>query len=84
MALTLCSPDHGSWKYSELDYEYMPNGGWSRFGPRLDTTSWRSSVQGDRVRSSHPMGLDGWHTMAITAVGGVTTYSVDGQELSQR
>ncbi|MET8802172.1 cellulose binding domain-containing protein [Streptomyces sp. NPDC004546] len=75
------SPDHASKKYSELDYEYTPNGGWGRFGPRLDTTSWRSSVRGDRVTRSHPLKLDGWHTMVITTVDGTTTYAVDGREL---
>jgi hypothetical protein len=75
------SPDHTSPKYSELDYEYMPNGGWGSLGPRLDTTSWRNSERGDRVTESHTMKLGGWHTMVITAVDGVTTYSVDGQTL---
>jgi hypothetical protein len=75
------SPDHTSKKYSELDYEYMPNGGWGRLGPRLDTTSWRNSELGDRVTDSHTMKLGGWHTMVITSVDGVTTYSVDGQKL---
>ncbi|MGW0882228.1 cellulose binding domain-containing protein [Streptomyces sp. NPDC002671] len=75
------SPDHASKKYSELDYEYMPNGGWGRFGPRLDTTSWRSSVLGDRVTSSRATKLGGWHTLAITSADGATSYSVDGQKL---
>lgn len=76
------SPDHASSKYSELDYEYMPNGGWGRFGPRLDTTSWRSGERGDRVTAAHPLRLGGWHTMVITASRtGATTYSVDGRKL---
>ncbi|WP_260327243.1 cellulose binding domain-containing protein [Streptomyces sp. TLI_185] len=76
------SPDHASSRYSELDYEYMPNGGWGRLGPRLDTTSWRSSERGDRVTGSHGLKLGGWHTMVITtAQDGATTYSVDGQRL---
>ncbi|WP_425245923.1 cellulose binding domain-containing protein [Streptomyces sp. NEAU-NA10] len=75
------SPDHASPKYSELDYEYMPNGGWGRLGPRLDTTSWRSSERGDRVTSTHVTKLGGWHTMVITALDGRTTYSVDGEKL---
>ena len=75
------SPDHASSKYSELDYEYMPNGGWGRLGPRLDTTSWRSSERGDRATDSHTSKLDGWHTLVITAVGGSAVYSLDGEEL---
>jgi hypothetical protein len=72
------SPSAASTNYSELDYEYMPNGGWGAPGPRLDTTSWRSSKQGDRATSHQNNHLAGWHIMMITAVNGTVTYSVDG------
>lgn len=75
------SPDHESPKYSELDYEYLPNGGWGRYGPLLDTTSWRSSDQGDRVTSSQNQKLGGWHTMVITATDDKVVYSLDGRKL---
>jgi hypothetical protein len=75
------SPDHTSPKYSELDYEYLPNGGWGRYGPVLDTTSWRDSERGDRVTSSTNIKLGGWHTMVITAIDGRTAYSLDGRKL---
>ncbi|GGP90617.1 cellulose binding domain-containing protein [Streptomyces griseomycini] len=75
------SPDHQSKKYSELDFEYMPNGGWGRYGPILDTTSWRSSNLGDRVTRPHQLKLGGWHTLAMTAADGKVTYSVDGEVL---
>ncbi|WP_405820599.1 hydrolase [Streptomyces sp. NBC_01390] len=75
------SPDHTSKKYSELDYEYLPNGGWGAYGPRLDTTSWRDSATNDRVTKSRITKLGGWHTMVITTHGGRTTYSLDGREL---
>ncbi|MDT0610178.1 cellulose binding domain-containing protein [Streptomyces lancefieldiae] len=75
------SPDHESEKYSELDFEYMANGGWGRYGPILDTTSWRSSDLGDRVTQPHQLKLGGWHTLAMTAADGKVTYSVDGKVL---
>ncbi|WP_258054529.1 cellulose binding domain-containing protein [Streptomyces sp. Ru71] len=75
------SPDHTSPKYSELDYEYMPNGGWDRYGPLMDTTSWRDSARNDRVTRSRMTKLGGWHTLVVTAVDGHTTYSVDGEKL---
>jgi hypothetical protein len=75
------SPDHESKKYSELDYEYLPNGGWGAFGPRLDTTSWHDSATNDRVTKAHITKLGGWHTMVITVHDGKTAYSIDGQEL---
>ncbi|MBO0881027.1 MAG: glycoside hydrolase family 16 protein, partial [Mycobacterium sp.] len=73
------SPSAASANYSELDYEYMPNGGWGAPGPRLDTTSWRSSKQGDRATSHQNNHLAGWHILMITAIDGTVTYSVDGQ-----
>ncbi|MBR7825762.1 hypothetical protein KDK95_05540 [Actinospica sp. MGRD01-02] len=79
--------------YSELDAEYQPNGGWGAPGPRLDTTSWYSvyncnnvttsqSVVGcDRETKENTISLNGWHTLVITAVNGVVTYSIDGNVL---
>ncbi|MFD7982557.1 glycoside hydrolase family 16 protein [Kitasatospora indigofera] len=75
------SPSHASPKYSELDFEYMPNGGWDATGPRIDTTSWRSSTQGDRDTRSTKRSLAGWHTMMMTAENGNVTYSMDGRAL---
>jgi len=68
-------------KYSELDYEYMPNGGWGSVRPELDTTSWHSSQQGDRVYHPTYQRLHGWHTVMITALKGRTTYYLDGTEI---
>ncbi|MFE7114343.1 cellulose binding domain-containing protein [Streptomyces sp. NPDC057654] len=77
------SPADKSNHYSELDYEYMPHGGWGAPGPRLDTTSWRSGSgkPGDRTTRTQPLHLTGWHTMMITAMHGTVTYSVDGHKL---
>ncbi|MGF1426724.1 glycoside hydrolase family 16 protein [Kitasatospora sp. LaBMicrA B282] len=66
--------------YSELDYEYMPNGGWDVKSPELDTTSWYSTD--DRVtRPQRGQHLGGWHTMVITFMNGKVTYAMDGKEL---
>jgi hypothetical protein len=67
--------------YSELDTEYMPNGGWGSPGPILDTTSWHSAVNGDRVTRRQHNSLKGWHTVVITAADGVATYYLDGRKL---
>ncbi|MFJ5213816.1 cellulose binding domain-containing protein [Streptomyces sp. NPDC088354] len=76
----MISPHHRA-RYSELDNEYQPNGGWGAPGPRLDTTTWRSAVEGDRVTRATNSSLDGWHTMVTTAAHGVVTYSLDGKVL---
>ncbi|MFJ2830127.1 cellulose binding domain-containing protein [Streptomyces sp. NPDC087263] len=68
-------------KYSELDNEYMPNGGWGAPGPKLDTTSWYSYEKGDRVTSKLEESLQGWHTVMITVDDDVVTYLLDGKKL---
>ncbi|MEV1146130.1 cellulose binding domain-containing protein [Micromonospora sp. NPDC049799] len=73
------SPNPDSDRYTELDFEYQPNGGWGAPGPKLDTTSWRSATPGDRATRALKRSLDGWHTLMITAVDGKVTYSIDGQ-----
>ncbi|WP_280723399.1 cellulose binding domain-containing protein [Kitasatospora sp. MAA4] len=73
------SPDDSL--YSELDNEYMPNGGWGSKGPVLDTTTWFSAKTGDRSTLRHNISLQGWHTIVMTAVNGVATYSLDGKDL---
>ena len=80
-------------KYSEIDAEYEPNGGWGAPGPRLDTTTWysafgcgsnttaQSTVGCDRTTKENMISLTGWHTLVITAADGVVTYSMDGHVL---
>ncbi|MFM9563012.1 MULTISPECIES: cellulose binding domain-containing protein [Streptomyces] len=68
-------------KYSELDNEYMPNGGWGAPGPKLDTTSWYSVEAGDRVTTKTEASLAGWHTMLITVDDDRVTYRLDGRKL---
>ncbi|SFE32895.1 Cellulose binding domain-containing protein [Actinacidiphila alni] len=80
-------------KYSELDAEYQPNGGWGAPGPRLDTTTWYSafncgvktsstSIYGcDRTTRINKTSVAGWHTLVITAAKGVVTYMMDGKVL---
>lgn len=76
------SPADSSTKYSELDYEYMPNGGWGSVGPELDTTSWYAAAPADRVTHAlKQQHLDGWHILMITAMKGKATYSLDGKVL---
>ncbi|MER7007404.1 cellulose binding domain-containing protein [Dactylosporangium sp. NPDC000555] len=80
-AFSAISSSPSSPNYSELDYEYQPNGGWGAAGPKLDTTSWRSSKDGDRVTQAHNKRLAGWHVLMLTAANGVVTYSIDGNKV---
>ncbi|KDN81844.1 glycoside hydrolase family 16 protein [Kitasatospora cheerisanensis] len=75
------SPSDSSDNYSELDWEYLPNGGWGAPGPKLDTTSWFKADPPDRVTHAVKQRLEGWHTLMVTAVDGKATYSLDGKDL---
>ncbi|MFJ5921749.1 glycoside hydrolase family 16 protein [Kitasatospora sp. NPDC092948] len=75
------SSSDDSANYSELDFEYLPNGGWGSPGPKLDTTSWFKADPPDRVTRATKQRLEGWHTVVITATEGKAAYSLDGKEL---
>jgi hypothetical protein len=64
--------------YSELDNEYLPNGGWGAPGPTLYTTTWYSADAMDRQTHNVISSLQGWHTLQMTVTGGTVTYYVDG------
>lgn len=68
-------------KYSELDNEYMPNGGWGRPGPKLDTVTWYDHKTNDRLYTTTNKSLDDWHTVMIRVKDGVVAYWLDGKKL---
>jgi hypothetical protein len=80
-AFSAISPSAASAKYSELDFEYQPNGGWGQPGPKMDMVSWRSARSGDRATDDYSGSLAGWHTMMMTVTDKKVTYSVDGRTL---
>jgi hypothetical protein len=68
--------------YSELDWEYLPNGGWGVASPRLWVTSW-DTVRLKPWLARNDFGtvtrsLDGWHTLVLQVAAGVVTYFLDG------
>ncbi len=78
--------------YSELDFEYLPNGGWGSAGPTMVNTSWetfqmtpwRAFNQQSRVAGSR----DGWHTLvtqvaAGTSSAGTVRYFLDGVQIAE-
>ncbi|WP_189458517.1 glycoside hydrolase family 16 protein [Jeongeupia chitinilytica] len=70
--------------YSELDFEYLPHGGWGASGPTLFMTSWETVqlqptfkpyVESHRERGN----LAGWHTLVVQVKDGKTVWFVDGK-----
>jgi hypothetical protein len=72
--------------YSELDWEYLPNGGWGVKAPTLFVTSW-ATVQldpwiADNTYATATRSLEGWHTLLLQVAGGTVRYYLDGALLA--
>jgi hypothetical protein len=73
--------------YSEMDYEYLPNGGWGSGDLTFYVTTWET-VQiepwnADNTSSSSQGSLAGWHTLVTQVSGGTVRYFVDGKLIAQ-
>ncbi|MEU6727920.1 cellulose binding domain-containing protein [Nonomuraea wenchangensis] len=69
--------------YGELDFEYLPNGGWGEPSNILYTTSWET-YQGDpwqavNTHTEERASFAGWHDLVIQVSGGRIRYYVDGR-----
>ena len=70
--------------YSELDFEYLPNGGWGIDGPTLYATTWETfspepNWKKDNVFKTMSGSQAGWHTLVTQVVDGKVRYFVDGK-----
>jgi len=84
------SPLKAPWDpdYSELDFEYLPNGGWGFNGPTLFTTSWRTFIpepnwKKDNVFNTSSGSIAGWHTLVTQVSDGKVKYFIDGKSLAE-
>jgi hypothetical protein len=70
--------------YSELDYEYLPNGGWGISGPTLYATTWETfspepNWKKDNVFQTTNGSQAGWHIMVTQVIDQKVRYFVDGK-----
>ena len=70
--------------YSELDFEYLPNGGWGISGPTLYATTWETfspepNWKKDNVFKTIGGSQAGWHTLIKVVMNQKVTYFVDGK-----
>jgi hypothetical protein len=70
--------------YSELDYEYLPNGGWGIAGPTLYATTWETfspepNWKKDNVFQTSSGSQAGWHTLVVQVFDQKVRYFVDGK-----
>jgi hypothetical protein len=73
--------------YSELDFEYLPNGGWGYAPPILFVTSWETFSPepnwiADNTSTNRVGSKDGWHVLVLQVANGTMTYFVDGVPLA--
>jgi hypothetical protein len=73
--------------YSEMDYEYLPNGGWGGAELTFYVTTWET-VQiepwnADNTSNSVQGSLAGWHTLVTQVMDGTVRYFVDGKLIAQ-
>ena len=74
--------------YSELDFEYLPNGGWGIAGPTLYATTWETfspepNWKKDNVFQHVGGSQAGWHTLITQVAGGRVRYFVDGKMFAE-
>jgi hypothetical protein len=73
--------------YSEMDFEYLPNGGWGSAANTMHVTTWET-VQiepwdANNASNSKQGSLSGWHTLVAQVSGGTVRYFVDGDLIAQ-
>jgi len=69
--------------YGELDFEYIPNGGWSIPTSTLLATSWETYQEDPAIEvnvgTQERAGFGGWHDLVITVDSTDITYWIDGR-----
>ena len=73
--------------YSELDFEYLPHGGWG-LAQSVGYAAWETyspephwiSVS---IAHRENRSLNGWHTLVLQVAHGLMTYYVDGREVAR-
>jgi len=68
--------------YSELDFEYLPNGGWGHEGPTMFATTWETFQLEPWIAvnesANKAASYEGWRTLVLQVSGQRARYYVNG------
>jgi len=74
-------------EFSEMDWEYLPNGGWGKPDTRLYSVAWQTVQMEPWQAFNQPheemRSLNGWHTLMMQVSEGKTRWFVDGLQVHQ-
>jgi len=74
-------------EYSELDWEYLPNGGWGDARPRLYGVTWQTVRIEPWTAYNQPVErfgeLSGWHVLVMQVGDGRSRFFLDGELLAE-
>ncbi|MDN3919730.1 glycoside hydrolase family 16 protein [Roseateles violae] len=74
-------------EFSELDWEYLPNGGWGSEKTRLYGITWQTvrldPWQAFNQAHEEFRSLDGWHVLMMQVGGGKTRWFIDGRQVAE-
>jgi hypothetical protein len=72
--------------YGELDFEYLPNGGWGEPSNIFYQTTWETYQNepwiADNIHTEQRRSFDGWHDLLIQVRNGRVKYFVDGVQFA--
>jgi hypothetical protein len=72
--------------FSEMDNEYLPNGGWGNQEHVFFLTTWETAQiepwKADNDSDALPRSMDGWHTLVVQVMNGRVHYLVDGKAVA--
>ena len=72
--------------YGELDFEYLPNGGWGEPANVMYETTWETYQNepwlADNIHTAQRQSYAGWHDLVIQVSGGRVKYFIDGAQVA--
>jgi chitodextrinase len=69
----------GAEPYSEIDFEYLPNGGWGTASPTMWMTSYEIAPR-NNVYKTNQQSFAGWHTLVMNVEKDKIRFFIDGVE----